>query len=104
MFGGSRNDSASRYCKSAYNYHGSTPTDAWYATLYIYPSLQRHSYKAITFLDGHYLNLPVLDAGMVVGMVDVLKLTYATLELASIGVLSVNKHKVHPFIGLTLFY
>lgn len=31
-------------------------------------------------LDGHFLNLPVLDAGVVVGMVDVLKLTYATLE------------------------
>lgn len=31
--------------------------------------------------DGHYLNLPVLDAeGQVGGMVDVLKLTYATLE------------------------
>ncbi|KAI9497635.1 hypothetical protein BDB00DRAFT_756393, partial [Zychaea mexicana] len=30
--------------------------------------------------DGHYLNLPVLDNGKVVGMVDVLRLTYATLE------------------------
>jgi len=31
--------------------------------------------------DGHYLNLPVVDEGKsVVGMVDVLKLTYATLE------------------------
>ncbi|RAH44347.1 CBS and PB1 domain protein [Aspergillus brunneoviolaceus CBS 621.78] len=31
--------------------------------------------------DGHYLNLPVMnDAGEIVGMVDVLKLTYATLE------------------------
>lgn len=35
----------------------------------------------LNFLDGHYLNLPVMnDAGEIVGMVDVLKLTYATLE------------------------
>lgn len=33
------------------------------------------------FLDGHYLNLPVMnEIGEIVGMVDVLKLTYATLE------------------------
>jgi hypothetical protein len=32
-------------------------------------------------LDGHYLNLPVLDEDKnIVGLVDVLKLTYATLE------------------------
>lgn len=31
-------------------------------------------------IDGHYLNLPILEKGHVVGMVDVLKLTYATLE------------------------
>ena len=32
-------------------------------------------------VDGHYLNLPVMnEAGEIVGMVDVLKLTYATLE------------------------
>ncbi|GAA5816933.1 hypothetical protein MFLAVUS_010468 [Mucor flavus] len=30
--------------------------------------------------EGHYLNLPVLDNGIVIGMVDVLKLTYVTLE------------------------
>ncbi|GAA5857697.1 hypothetical protein JCM8547_004334 [Rhodosporidiobolus lusitaniae] len=31
--------------------------------------------------DGHYLNLPVVDdAGVLIGIVDVLKLTYATLE------------------------
>ncbi len=36
-------------------------------------------------LDGHYLNLPVMnDGGEIVGMVDVLKLTYATLEQVSI--------------------
>ena len=35
----------------------------------------------LTIIDGHYLNLPVMnDAGEIVGMVDVLKLTYATLE------------------------
>ena len=33
------------------------------------------------FIDGHYLNLPVMnEPGEIVGMVDVLKLTYATLE------------------------
>jgi hypothetical protein len=32
-------------------------------------------------VDGHYLNLPVMnESGEIVGMVDVLKLTYATLE------------------------
>jgi hypothetical protein len=32
-------------------------------------------------IDGHYLNLPVMNGeGEIVGMVDVLKLTYATLE------------------------
>jgi CBS domain-containing protein len=32
-------------------------------------------------LDGHYLNLPVVETdGRLVGIVDVLKLTYATLE------------------------
>ncbi|CAO3680786.1 unnamed protein product [Rhizopus stolonifer] len=30
--------------------------------------------------DGHYLNLPVIGNGTIVGMVDVLKLTYVTLE------------------------
>lgn len=34
----------------------------------------------IHVLEGHYLNLPVLDNGIVTGMVDVLKLTYVTLE------------------------
>jgi hypothetical protein len=38
----------------------------------------------LTILDGHYLNLPVMsDAGEIVGMVDVLKLTYATLDQVS---------------------
>jgi hypothetical protein len=38
-------------------------------------------FKQLILLDGHYLNLPVMnDAGEIVGMVDVLKLTYATLE------------------------
>jgi hypothetical protein len=36
---------------------------------------------ANTVTDGHYLNLPVMnEGGEIVGMVDVLKLTYATLE------------------------
>ncbi|KAI9486163.1 MAG: hypothetical protein EXX96DRAFT_516029 [Benjaminiella poitrasii] len=30
--------------------------------------------------EGHYLNLPVLEDGIVIGVVDVLKLTYLTLE------------------------
>ena len=30
--------------------------------------------------DGHYLNLPVMNGDEIVGMVDVLKLTYATLD------------------------
>lgn len=35
--------------------------------------------------DGHYLNLPVMnEGGEIVGMVDVLKLTYATLEQVSV--------------------
>ena len=35
----------------------------------------------IKITDGHYLNLPVMsEAGEIVGMVDVLKLTYATLD------------------------
>lgn len=35
-------------------------------------------------VDGHYLNLPVVDdMGALVGIVDVLKLTYATLEQVS---------------------
>jgi hypothetical protein len=36
--------------------------------------------------DGHYLNLPVMnEGGEIVGMVDVLKLTYATLEQVSMA-------------------
>jgi hypothetical protein len=35
-------------------------------------------------VDGHYLNLPVVESdGRLVGIVDVLKLTYATLEQVS---------------------
>lgn len=35
--------------------------------------------------DGHYLNLPVLESdGQLVAIVDVLKLTYATLEQVSL--------------------
>lgn len=35
----------------------------------------------ISCTDGHYLNLPVVeDDGRLVAIVDVLKLTYATLE------------------------
>ena len=39
------------------------------------------SFTHIFRLDGHYLNLPVVEAdGRLVAIVDVLKLTYATLE------------------------
>lgn len=31
-------------------------------------------------LEGHYLNLPVIGDGTIVGTVDVLKLTYVTLK------------------------
>ena len=38
-------------------------------------------YLRLQVTDGHYLNLPVMnETGEIVGMVDVLKLTYATLE------------------------
>lgn len=41
--------------------------------------------------DGHYLNLPVVDdVGALVGIVDVLKLTYATLEQVSPRFLCLN--------------
>ena len=36
--------------------------------------------RVFPFLDGHYLNLPVLEDGAILGIVDVLKLTYVTLE------------------------
>ena len=40
-------------------------------------------------LVGHYLNLPVMnDGGEIVGMVDVLKLTYATLEQVSLEMIN----------------
>ncbi|PGH00257.1 hypothetical protein AJ79_08271 [Helicocarpus griseus UAMH5409] len=42
--------------------------------------------------DGHYLNLPVMnEAGEIVGMVDVLKLTYATLE--QVNTMSTNENE-----------
>lgn len=35
----------------------------------------------LSMLDGHYLNLPVIDDDkQIVGLVDVLRLTYATLD------------------------
>lgn len=43
-------------------------------------------------IDGHYLNLPVMnEQGEIVGMVDVLKLTYATLE--QINTMSANDNE-----------
>jgi hypothetical protein len=46
---------------------------------YFYSSF--HSDVNLSSLDGHYLNLPVVEEdGRLVAIVDVLKLTYATLE------------------------
>ena len=43
------------------------------------------SFTKNALLDGHYLNLPVIENdGRLVAIVDVLKLTYATLEQVSI--------------------
>jgi hypothetical protein len=37
-----------------------------------------------TSIDGHYLNLPIREENQpIIGLVDVLKLTYATLEQVS---------------------
>lgn len=49
-------------------------------------------FESKMILDGHYLNLPVMnEPGEIVGMVDVLKLTYATLEqVRAIRLLSLN--------------
>ena len=45
---------------------------------------KEHNEHADKLTDGHYLNLPVMnEPGEIVGMVDVLKLTYATLEQVS---------------------
>lgn len=42
--------------------------------------------QVLTATDGHYLNLPVMSGeGEIVGMVDVLKLTYATLDQVCIA-------------------
>jgi len=51
--------------------------------------------------DGHYLNLPVMnDAGEIVGMVDVLKLTYATLEQVNIPyIYSLAYYRLHMLIN-----
>ncbi len=50
----------------------------WF-TMITYLSLYYFNY-----IDGHYLNLPVVDNGNILGMVDVLKLTYATMEQVNI--------------------
>ena len=50
------------------------------------------------FQDGHYLNLPVMnEPGEIVGMVDVLKLTYATLE--QISTMSTGENDSGPAWG-----
>ena len=48
------------------------------------------------YVDGHYLNLPVMnEGGEIVGMVDVLKLTYATLEQVSIPLKNLTSIWIH---------
>jgi hypothetical protein len=47
------------------------------------------------FVDGHYLNLPVVEEdGKLVAIVDVLKLTYATLEQVC-GQVIIRKTDLH---------
>ena len=54
-----------------------------------------HSWLTVDVADGHYLNLPVVESdGRLVGIVDVLKLTYATLEQVRFRSLSIG-HKVN---------
>lgn len=46
-----------------------------------FDGLDKCLWDLITFAAGHYLNLPVVEPeGKLVAIVDVLKLTYATLE------------------------
>jgi hypothetical protein len=68
----------------AYHYRfGSLETHEWYE---IETLRGKKKTNTLVYLhswgikDGHYLNLPILEDGRVVGIVDVLKLTYATLE------------------------
>ena len=50
----------------------------------IHPSILQAEILISFISAGHYLNLPVVeDDGRLVAIVDVLKLTYATLEQAS---------------------
>ena len=59
--------------------HGPSPSLALSLPLCMHDSLT--PCLSLTHTDGHYLNLPIVDeAGALIGIVDVLKLTYATLE------------------------
>ena len=69
-------DTASGYGVSLDDYSGSAEKDAWLVSIST-PS----PYTKLDIVDGHYLNLPIIEHdGNLVGCVDVLKLTYATLE------------------------
>ena len=72
-----RYDTTSRFRPNGYEYTSCTEKDAWW----VLQHFLRQCSAANEWTDGHYLNLPVMsDAGEIVGMVDVLKLTYATLD------------------------
>jgi hypothetical protein len=50
--------------------------------------------------DGHYLNLPVVEEdGRLVAIVDVLKLTYATLEQVTVLVYSTGYFRIHTLFN-----
>jgi hypothetical protein len=63
-------------------------------------------------IDGHYLNLPVVHPdGKLMGIVDVLKLTYATLEQVRLRIISLTPDRqyergkvrlVRPHVGQIL--
>ena len=56
-------------------------------------------------VDGHYLNLPVVDNdGKLVAIVDVLKLTYATLEQVSPGNVTLpSEERSSATLGIGIF-
>ena len=75
----SRYDASPRYCTADNNRARRSQEDAQYVGLH-----EALNTELTRSADGHYLNLPVVEAdGRLVAIVDVLKLTYATLEQVS---------------------
>ena len=71
-----RYDAPSRYCTADNNRARRSQEEAQYVGLH-----ETWNTELTRSADGHYLNLPVVEAdGRLVAIVDVLKLTYATLE------------------------